>query len=187
MVSRPSSLLEVEMTRRVLVQAKRHLTQPSSIGVVTPYAAQKDLMRRELASFFSTEGNLQFQPEDIASVDSFQGSERDVMIASFVRSPKKDPQKCRKCDGTGKVELDFCDECEGSGWKGQKLNWVHDLRRLNVAFSRARKMLILIGDIRVLTDRRYGTVAGVEVLERFDRHVRDRGKVLHVWEEPNHE
>jgi len=178
--------LEVAMAKRVLSQARQHLVQATSIGVVTPYAAQKDLMQRELSEFYSDQGYIRFMAEDIASVDSFQGSERDVMIASFVRSPKARPRKCRTCDGSGQVRQSNCRECDGSGWRGPKLNWVHDLRRLNVAFSRARKMLILIGDIETLTDPTFGTKAGISVLDRFRNHVRNRGKVLHVWEEADH-
>jgi superfamily I DNA and/or RNA helicase len=179
--------LEVEMTRRVLAQARQHLSVPATIGVLTPYAAQKDLMRKELSSFYADEGNVLFQQEDIASVDSFQGSERDIMIASFVRSPRKEAAKCRKCDGSGSVNGCSCQTCGGTGWQGAKLNWVQDLRRLNVAFSRARKMLILIGDVEALTNPKHGGTSGREVLERFRSHVQDRGKVLHVWEEPAYE
>ena len=44
-------------------------------------------------------------------------------------------------------------------------------------------MLILVGDIESLTDRRYGTNEGAEVLSRFRNHVSDRGRVLHLWED----
>jgi len=179
--------LEVAMAKRVLTQARRHLDQPTSFGVITPYAAQKDLMQQELNEFFSDQDRIRFEAGDIASVDSFQGSERDVMIASFVRSPRAQPRKCNACAGTGMDSQEACRQCGGSGRIGPRLNWVHDLRRLNVAFSRARKMLILIGDVEALTNPAYGTAAGITVLEHFRKHVRNRGKVLHVWEEADHE
>lgn len=175
--------LEVEMVKRVLEEARRHLETPVSIGVLTPYAAQKELARKSLSDLYSTKGNLRFQEEDIASVDSFQGSERDVMVASFVRSPERSPRKCKGCEGTGEAEGGSCPACRGSGWLGPKLNWVHDLRRLNVAFSRARSMLILIGDVKALVDPRFGASTGREVLSRFEKYVADHGKVLHVWED----
>ena len=44
-------------------------------------------------------------------------------------------------------------------------------------------MLILVGDIDALTDSRYrGGAPGGRVLAMFRDYVRDRGKVLHVWE-----
>lgn len=179
--------LETHLTKRILEQAKSDLDSDTSFGVLTPYSAQKELMSQELVGFFDDGGHLKFKPEDIASVDSFQGSERDVMIASFVRSPKKAPRKCKVCKGTGKDDCADCAKCKGSGWLGAKLNWVHDLRRLNVAFSRARKMLILVGDIEALTDQKIGTKQGTDVLERFRDYIMDRGRVLHVWEKESHE
>lgn len=179
--------LESQLTKRILKQAKRHLEADTSFGVLTPYSAQKELMQRELVEFFDGSGHLKFKQEDIASVDSFQGSERDVMIASFVRSPQQAPRKCKPCDGTGRSGRADCVKCNGSGWRGAKLNWVHDLRRLNVAFSRARKMLILVGDIEALTDQKIGTKQGTDVLHRFRQYISNRGRVLHVWEEESHE
>jgi hypothetical protein len=175
--------LEVALTRRILKQARQALGEAATFGIVTPYAAQKILMEQELSEFFASGSPLILERDDIASVDSFQGSERDVMIASFVRSPKQPPLKCRTCDGVGTTKEGACDGCKGRGWTGPRLDWVHDLRRLNVAFSRARRMLILVGDIESLTDHRYGTDEGAEVLSRFRNHVSDRGRVLHLWED----
>jgi len=63
------------------------------------------------------------------------------------------------------------------------LTFARDLRRLNVAFSRARRMLVLVGDIDALTDPRFRDGApGGRVLAQFRSYVADRGKVLHVWE-----
>lgn len=177
------NFLESHLTKRILNQARRHLESDTSFGVLTPYSAQKELMLRELSEFFGTSGHLKFQSEDVASVDSFQGSERDVMIASFVRSPRQAPRKCKACNGTGMEENKECGKCDGTGWIGAKLNWVHDLRRLNVAFSRARKMLILVGDIQALTDPKIGTKKGTDVLSRFRQYIMESGQVLHVWEE----
>ncbi len=53
---------------------------------------------------------------------------------------------------------------------------------MNVAFSRAKKMLILVGDIEALCKYK-GTVEGKEVLQQFHDYVRDKGRVLHVLEE----
>jgi len=55
------------------------------------------------------------------------------------------------------------------------------MKRMNVAFSRARKMLIMVGDIDALCRAR-GDEAGREVLTRFHEYVKDQGRVLHVWE-----
>ncbi len=62
---------------------------------------------------------------DINTVDKFQGSERDVIIYDIVRS------------SDGKSSIGFLD----------------DFRRINVAFSRARKLLIVVGDSEYLLKR----------------------------------
>jgi hypothetical protein len=174
--------LETELARRILRQARDGLQEEADFGIVTPYAAQCTLMRDTLAEYFAPGGRIRLNREDVASVDSFQGSERDVMIASFVRSPRP----CNSCNGRGMTGDSDCQRCRGRGYAGPRLHWVHDLRRLNVALSRARKMLILIGDIEALTARRSGSREGAEVLGRFFNHVRDRGRVLQLWEEDQH-
>jgi ATP-dependent RNA/DNA helicase IGHMBP2 len=57
----------------------------------------------------------------INTVDAFQGQERDVIVISFVRSNSK-----------GEV------------------GFLNDIRRTNVAMTRARKKLIIIGDSATL-------------------------------------
>ena len=61
---------------------------------------------------------------EINSVDAFQGREKDIIFYSVVRSNK-----------TG------------------ELGFLHDARRLNVAFSRARELLVVIGDSKSVTLR----------------------------------
>ncbi len=58
---------------------------------------------------------------EVDTVDAFQGREKDVIIISFVRSNDLD-----------------------------KIGFLADKRRLNVAISRARKKLILIGNVSLL-------------------------------------
>ncbi len=62
---------------------------------------------------------------DISTLDSFQGKEFDVIVFSFTRSARN-----------------------------SKVGFLDDARRLNVAFSRAKKKLILIGNSETLTDYR---------------------------------
>jgi superfamily I DNA and/or RNA helicase len=57
----------------------------------------------------------------INTVDSFQGQERDVIIISFVRSNEKN-----------------------------EIGFLSDIRRTNVAMTRARKKLIMVGDTATL-------------------------------------
>lgn len=63
---------------------------------------------------------------EINTVDAFQGRETDIILYSIVRSNK-----------------------EGN------IGFLKDMRRLNVALSRARELLILIGDHECVTKNRY--------------------------------
>jgi superfamily I DNA and/or RNA helicase len=171
--------LEAAAVRRVIEKAEAELKIPQEFGVITPYSEQKQLINLKLEELLPDLKKVRLTLEDVASVDSFQGSERDVIIVSFARSPKP----CGSCQGTGTRGQSRCDICKGKGWRGTGLTFARDLRRLNVAFSRARKVLILIGDIEALTDARYrGGAPGGKVLNLFKEYVANQGKVLHLWE-----
>ena len=62
---------------------------------------------------------------EVSTLDSFQGMEFDVIVFSFTRSAYN-----------------------------TKVGFLDDARRLNVAFSRAKKKLILIGNAETLTDKK---------------------------------
>lgn len=89
---------------------------PSSIAVITPYAAQARYIR-SLNEFHGIE---------IDTVDGFQGREKEVVIISCVR-----------CNRDGEI-----------GFLG-------DTRRMNVALTRARRKLIVIGDSATLGNNEF--------------------------------
>lgn len=127
-----------------------------SVAVITPYAWQVSLIRQMLKPVIGSSGNVQISEDDIASVDKFQGGERDVVIASFVRSPNP------------------------KGY-APKLTFVQDLKRMNVAFSRPRKMLILVGDITALSTG-LGDEDGRKAFAAFHHVVQKRGREILAWE-----
>lgn len=131
-----------------------------SLAVITPYAAQEALLKKKLSHCYRSSGGFEFSAEDIASVDRFQGDERDVVIASFVRSPRRNLK---------------------GGRRTPELTFVQDLKRMNVAFSRARRMLIMVGDIKALKSSP-GNERGRAAFARFHEHVDKRGRQILVWE-----
>jgi hypothetical protein len=95
----------------------------NEIGVITPYDGQIGIIRTELDKLLDDAPAADVK---INTIDSFQGSEREAVVVSFVRS-----------NDEGSIGfLDF--PIEGP-------------RRLNVALTRAQKRLVLVGDWDTLT------------------------------------
>lgn len=87
-----------------------------SIGLISPYMAQVETLKKYL---FKEQfiNKDRIQHVDINTIDSFQGQERDVIYISLVRSNEKG-----------------------------NIGFLRDIRRMNVAMTRARKKLVIIGD-----------------------------------------
>lgn len=94
---------------------------PSSIGVITPYEGQRAYIVNTMAVTGSLPSSS-YGPIEVASVDAFQGREKDYIILSCVRSNDH-----------------------------QGIGFLSDGRRLNVALTRAKYGLILLGNPRVLS------------------------------------
>ena len=94
----------------------------SSIGVIAPYRSQVSTLRKILTTL---------PPADISTVDQFQGRDKDIIIYSCTRT------KVAKAKG----------KTEGiSGSDGIMNDW----RRLNVAVTRAKARLWMIGNVDIL-------------------------------------
>jgi len=124
--------LEAEACARIVAElAAQPEARRLSVAVISFYKAQigllRDRLRREeLPADW-------FDPwRDVNTVDQFQGSERDVVIVSLVRT-----------------------EARLSG------EFVHDFRRINVAFSRARRLLIILASEQTFAEAKVA-VPGVD-------------------------
>ena len=94
---------------------------PAQIGVVTPYEGQ----RSYIVNYMQFNGSLKkdlYKDIEVASVDAFQGREKDYIILSCVRS----------------------NEHQGIGF-------LNDPRRLNVALTRAKYGVVILGNPKVLS------------------------------------
>lgn len=96
--------------------------EPSNIGVITAYSAQINAIDDALRNEKIEKPHL----IEVDTIDSFQGTEREAIIVSFVRSN----------DYNASGFLTFPEEGK---------------RRLNVAMTRAKKRLVLIGDFVTLS------------------------------------
>ena len=83
---------------------------------------------------------------EIATVDSFQGRERDIVVYSTVRSNPRG-----------------------------EIGFLRDHRRVNVALSRARELLVIVGDLAIMENARIGRAANpfARVVEYMKAHEGD--------------
>ena len=84
-------------------------------------------------------------PIEINTIDGFQGQERDVVYISLVRSNSK-----------------------------SEIGFLKDYRRMNVAMTRAKKLLVIVGDS--------GTIGSHEFYQNFLNYVEKIGGYQSAWE-----
>lgn len=129
--------------RVALAHAQRlieHGVPASAIGIITPYAAQVALLRSMRPAELG-------QSLEIATVDAFQGHEKEAIIFSAVRSS---PAQQGNRDGTS----------------ANKLGFLCDPRRANVAITRASRHCTLVGDSATLRRDPFLT----RLLDHFTEH-----------------
>ncbi len=105
--------LVTSITRYLASQAPPNLT----IGVITAYAEQRDLLRRLMGPHdWPSERQL-----EIDTVDAFEGREKDIIVLSLVRANRR-----------------------------RDIGFLRLEQRLNVAVSRSRRLIVLVGDTSTL-------------------------------------
>lgn len=116
--------LNAEIIKNILLEIFEGINNNNlnkTIGIITPYKAQAVFLKEYL---FNNISDFKDRNIDIGTVDSFQGSDRAYIIYDSVRS-QKNP-------------------------KGNKIDFIADEKRLNVSLSRAKELLVIVGDIDFL-------------------------------------
>lgn len=115
------------MANRILSDLQLHIqTHPRQhvldIGIITFYAAQVKVITQQLRKrgVCMSGNNASFRVK-VVSVDGFQGSEADIILLSFVRSNLRN-----------------------------SVGFLKDFQRLNVALTRAKHHLVMVGDADTL-------------------------------------
>ncbi|KAG1668439.1 hypothetical protein FOA52_015969 [Chlamydomonas sp. UWO 241] len=112
---------EASNVERIITRFLQAGVTPSQIGVITPYEGQ----RAHVVSVLLRQGTLRqdlYKEIEVSSVDAFQGREKDIIIMSCVRSNEQ-----------------------------QSIGFLSDPRRLNVALTRARFGIVILGNPKVLS------------------------------------
>ena len=98
---------------------------PNEIGIITPYNGQVRVIHDLMETSGGMEKGGKWNGVEVRSVDGYQGREKEVIILSAVRSNP-----------------------EGN------VGFLDDSRRLNVALTRAKRGLVVIGDPKTLRNQR---------------------------------
>ncbi len=107
---------EARLVARLYADLVKAGVRPSQIGIISPYKAQVKCLHQLILGNISEDVEGQEIPE-IDSVDAFQGREKEAILVALVRS----------------------------NLKGD-IGFLSDTRRMNVALTRAKRQLIVVGD-----------------------------------------
>jgi regulator of nonsense transcripts 1 len=111
---------EASHVEKVATKLLKAGIRPDQIGIITPYEGQRAYVVQYMQSQGTLNSKLYLEIE-VASVDCFQGREKEFIILSCVRSNEQ-----------------------------QGIGFLSDPRRLNVALTRAKYGLIIVGNPKVL-------------------------------------
>lgn len=123
--------------------------EDQQIGVISFYGKQIKLLKNLRNEFKEL-------PIRVSTVDRFQGMERNIIIVSMVRSSRIATDKNQKADFNLYGEFGFPEQ--------KDLGFAQSPNRLNVALSRAKRLLIIVGNGELfrqkdIYDKVYQTIA----------------------------
>ncbi|KAI1362131.1 P-loop containing nucleoside triphosphate hydrolase protein [Xylaria arbuscula] len=112
---------EASNVEKIVTRFFKAGVRPSDIGVITPYEGQRSYIVTTMQNT-GTFKKESYKEVEVASVDAFQGREKDFIVLSCVRSNDN-----------------------------QGIGFMSDPRRLNVALTRAKFGVVIIGNPKVLS------------------------------------
>lgn len=130
------------MCEKIVTHFLRAGVNPSQIGVITPYEGQ----RAYIVNYMQRNGSLRaqlYKEIEVASVDSFQGTTSAI------------PRQTHcvwllTCSHSGREKDYIILSCVRSN-EHQGIGFLNDPRRLNVALTRARYGIAILGNPKVLS------------------------------------
>ncbi|KAK3942320.1 regulator of nonsense transcripts 1 [Diplogelasinospora grovesii] len=112
---------EASNVEKIVTRFFKAGVKPGDIGVITPYEGQRSYIVSTMQNTGTFKKEM-YKEVEVASVDAFQGREKDFIVLSCVRSNEN-----------------------------QGIGFLSDPRRLNVALTRAKYGLVIIGNPKVLS------------------------------------
>ncbi|XP_072237821.1 putative helicase mov-10-B.1 [Leuresthes tenuis] len=118
------------LTKLVETQGKKGLPKlsPKDIGIITPYRKQVEKIQKALKSVPALSRWTDLKELKVGSVEEFQGQERKIIMVSTVRSSSS----------YFKMDRDY------------NIGFLSNKKRFNVALTRAKSLLIVIGNPVIL-------------------------------------
>lgn len=107
---------------------KNHIVKEAEIGVIVPYKKQLEIIKDKIKQIAGSE--VKYRDEMVKTLDSYQGQERDVIIYGITRCNDISPEK-------------------------QRIGFLKELRRFNVALTRCKKQMLVVGDFEFLKQCKY--------------------------------
>jgi superfamily I DNA and/or RNA helicase len=116
------------LTVKPRLDSEKKLDERPSMGVICTYGAQVRIIRNMLKNRIKNVNQLREERFTVSTVDDFQGDERDIIFVSMVRNPPPNKRAATRAD------------------------FIKQFERINVAFSRARKLLIIAASREFFSD-----------------------------------
>nr|POF11623.1 regulator of nonsense transcripts 1 like [Quercus suber] len=112
---------EASNVEKIVTRFFKAGVKPEAIGIITPYEGQRSYVVQSMQQTGTFRKEV-YKEIEVASVDAFQGREKDFIVLSCVRSNDH-----------------------------QGIGFLSDPRRLNVALTRAKYGLVILGNPKVLS------------------------------------
>lgn len=119
------------------MELDKKIHKKTKVAVITAYSPQKYIISTMVKQI-----SFQNLSVEVDTVDAFQGSQKDIIIYSTVRSSDNP----------------------------YKIGFLKTEARLNVAFSRARCLLIIVGDLKFLDNDKIRPKKFAEIAEYIRSH-----------------
>ncbi|AHI54124.1 superfamily I DNA/RNA helicase [Spiroplasma sabaudiense Ar-1343] len=127
-----TTIFMIKKINQIISEKHKNFFQKPTLAIISMYALHAQKLRKKYQKIANTIQDINVV---ISTVDDFQGKEADYVIVNLVRNPEKISKH------------------------GQK--FIKQFERINVAFSRAQKLLIIIGATRTTN----GTVVPIPSIE----------------------